>query len=469
MISDSFPADFLWGGATSAYQFEGARDTDGKSRSVVDENINSLFADTKVSSDHYHHWKTDVYLMKELGLKSYRFSISWPRIIPNGHKTINPKGVAFYNKLIDELLKNDITPIITIYHFDLPECLQEEYGGWTSRKILEDFDYYCYVLFHSFGDRVKYWLTINEQSNMFALPYLLGAEGEKAGEKIKFQMNHIMMLANAQAIQRAHQMMPNCIIGPALGMSPYYPASSKPEDVLAAHKATVFRNDFFTQLYFKGTYHQEVLNYLEAHNIMPIIKPNDEKLLMENPPDYLGINYYESHTVKADHSKGGYSSPKMSITETDERLGEERPGLYQEVYNNNLSENAWHWKIDPLGFRIILQHVNDLYHIPILITENGIGGEETITPDHKIHDQYRIDFLKAHLKELRAAINSGVKVIGYEPWSFMDLLSTTNGFKKRYGFVYVNRTDTSLLDLKRYKKDSFYWYHDIIKSNGRTL
>lgn len=468
-MNSHFPNGFLWGAATSAYQFEGARDEDGKSRSIVDNNINSLFADTSVASDHYHHVKEDVTLMKELGLKSYRFSISWPRVIPDGHRKVNPKGLAFYNKLIDLLLKNDIEPVVTIYHFDLPQILQDEYGGWSSRKILEDFDYYCYVIFREYGDRVKYWLTINEQSNMFALPYLLNLKAGDASEKIKFQMNHIMMLANANAINRAHEMMPFAKIGPALGMSPFYPATSKPKDVLAAHKAMVFRNDFFTDLYFKGTYHPEVVKYLEANDILPNILPNDQKVLMSARPDYMGINYYESKTVQAAPKSGSYSSPVTSVKESDKRIGEMRPGLYQEVTNKYLPENKWHWSIDPEGFRIILEHVNDMYHIPLMITENGIGGIEELTSDHHVHDQYRIEFIKNHLKQLNLAISEGVNVIGYQPWSFMDLLSTTNGFKKRYGFVYVNRTDEDLLDLKRYKKDSFEWYHNVIQTNGGSL
>lgn len=468
-MNKHFPIGFLWGAATSAYQFEGARDEDGKSRSIVDNNINPLFADTRVTSDHYHHLKEDVALMKELGLKSYRFSISWPRVIPDGHRRVNSKGIEFYNNLIEQLLKYNIEPIVTIYHFDLPQVLQDEYGGWKSRKILEDFDFYCYTIFHYFGDKVKYWLTINEQSNMFALPYLMNLKANESSEKLKFQMNHIMMLANAMAINRAHNMIKNVKIGPALGMSPYYPATSKPEDVISAHKANVFRNDFFTELYFKGVYHPEVLNYLEENNLMPNILPNDQQLLMKAIPDYMGINYYESKTVRAISDKGKYTSPIVSVNENDKRVGETRPGLYQEVENDNLPENAWHWKIDPLGLRIVLEHVNDLYHIPLMITENGIGGEETLTSNHKIHDQYRISFLKSHLKQLNIAINEGVNVIGYQPWSFMDLLSTTNGFKKRYGFVYVNRTDKDLLDLKRYKKDSFYWYKKVISTNGLSI
>jgi 6-phospho-beta-glucosidase len=470
-MSKSFPDGFLWGGATAAYQYEGGRDADGKSESIVDNNINSQFADTSVTSDHYHRWREDIALMKELGMNSYRFSIAWPRIVPDGHGAVNPAGIKFYNDLIDELLRQGIEPVVTIYHFDLPQVLQDEYGGWKSRKVIADFDHFCYVLFKNFGDRVKYWLTINEQSNMFALPYLLSLDANESAEKVKFQMNHHMMVANAQATIRAHKMMPNAVVGPAIGLSPYYPNSAKPEDVLAAHNATVFRNDFFTDLYFTGKYHPEVLNYLEEQDIMPEMLPNDEAILMDPlaKPDYLGINYYESKTVQAAPKGGEYLSPQMSVTEDDARVGEMRPGLYQEVNNEFLPTNEWHWKIDALGLQILLQRLNDRYHAPIMITENGLGGIEELTENHEVHDQYRIDYLGEHLRTLHAAMDNGVEVIGYQPWSFMDLLSTTNGFRKRYGFVYVNRTDKDLLDLNRYKKDSFYWYQDVIKTNGSSL
>lgn len=470
-MSKSFPDGFLWGGATAAYQYEGGRDVDGKTRSIVDNNINAQFADTSVTSDHYHRWREDVALMKELGMTSYRFSIAWTRIIPDGHGEVNPAGIKFYSDLIDELKRKEIEPVVTIYHFDLPQALQDEYGGWRSRHVIDDFDHFCYVLYKNFGDRVTHWLTINEQSNMFALPYLLNLDTDESAEKVKFQMNHNMMLANAKAIIRAHQMMPNAIIGPAIGLSPYYAKTAKPEDVLAAHNANVFRNDFFTDLYFTGKYHPEVMRYLEQQNIVPEIRPNDQAILM-NPlakPDYLGINYYESKTVQAAPEVGDYRSPEMSVTEADARVGETRPGLYQEVDNGYLPANQWHWKLDPMGMQILLQQVYDRYRVPIIITENGIGGVEKITSDHQIHDDYRIDFLSKHLKALHAAIDNGVDVIGYEPWSFMDVLSTTNGFRKRYGFVYVNRSDTDLMDLNRYKKDSFFWYQNVIRTNGASL
>ncbi|MFT8411905.1 MAG: glycoside hydrolase family 1 protein [Schleiferilactobacillus perolens] len=471
MSKQTFPDGFLWGGATSAYQFEGARDEDGKSRSIVDNSINAHYTDTSITSDHYHHWREDVALMKELGLNSYRFSIAWPRIIPSGNGATNLKGIKFYSDLIDALLVAGIEPVVTIYHFDLPQTLQDQYGGWRSRQIIADFDHYCYVLYKNFGDRVKYWLTINEQSNMFALPYLLNLSGDESEERVKFQMNHHMMLANAQAIIRAHEMMPHAIIGPAIGLSPYYALTADPQDVIAAHNATVFRNDFFTDLYFKGTYHPEVMNYLVAHDLVPDMEPNDSALLMNlaAKPDYLGINYYESKTVRAAPRDTAYHSPAMSVTGEDVRVGETRPGLYQEVANSHLPTNEWHWEIDPAGLRILLHQIYDRYGVPLIITENGIGGVEQLTSDHQIHDDYRIDFLDKHLVELRQAIAEGVDVIGYEPWSFMDLLSTTNGFRKRYGFVYVNRTDEDLLDLNRYKKDSFYWYQKVIETNGASL
>lgn len=218
----SFSKDFLWGAATAAYQVEGAYLEDGKTLSVVDESINSKYADTSVASDHYHRFKEDISLMKELGLKAYRFSIAWTRILPNGRGEINQAGLDFYNELIDELVKNQIEPIVTIYHFDLPIVLQKEYGGFGSRKIIPDFTNYCRVLFEQFGDRVNYWLTINEQSNMFLLPYLIPftEDNENSKLKQKYEMNHIMTLAHASAVKLCGELLPSAKIGPALGISP---------------------------------------------------------------------------------------------------------------------------------------------------------------------------------------------------------------------------------------------------------
>lgn len=466
----AFPDDFLWAAATAAYQFEGAYLEDGKTMSIVDANINPNYANTSVTSDHYHRFKEDIKLMKELGIKAYRFSISWPRVLPNGSGKINEKGINFYKQLVKELRDNGIEPLATIYHFDLPLCLQEEYGGWSNRKIIDDFAYYCEVLFKNLGQDIKYWFTINEQSNMFLLPYLMVFNNEIPLEKQKYEMNHIMMLAHAKAIKLFREMVPTGKIGPAIGISPNYPKSCRPEDIQASKEADDFRTYLFTDLYVHGYYRKNVWRYMQENNIAPTIKNGDMELIASSKPDFLGVNYYQSRVV-------GYA-PESAETKdvtlnTAGKKGSSSfeiiPGLYEGTANPYLEKTDWDWELDPIGLRIMLNDLNDRYHLPIIITENGIGGIDTLTDDNKIHDEYRINFLKNHLKQCNLAINDGVNLFGYCPWSFMDLLSTTSGFRKRYGFVYLNRNDTNLMDLRRIKKDSFYWYKDVINSKGQNL
>ncbi|EKO1912660.1 glycoside hydrolase family 1 protein [Clostridium botulinum] len=466
----AFPDDFLWAAATAAYQFEGAYLEDGKTMSIVDANINPNYANTSVTSDHYHRFNEDIKLMKELGIKAYRFSISWPRVLPNGRGKINEKGINFYKQLVKELKDNDIEPLATIYHFDLPLCLQEEYGGWCNRKIIDDFTYYCEVLFKNLGQDIKYWFTINEQSNMFLLPYLMVFNNEIPLEKQKYEMNHIMMLAHAKAIKLFREIVPTGKIGPAIGISPNYPKSCRPEDIQAAKEADDFRTYLFTDLYVHGYYRKNVWRYMQENNIAPTIKNGDMELITSSKPDFLGVNYYQSRVV-------GYAPENAETKDVTLNTAGKKgsssfeiiPGLYEGTANPYLEKTDWDWELDPIGLRIMLNDLNDRYHLPIIITENGIGGIDTLTNDNKIHDEYRINFLKNHLKQCNLAINDGVNLFGYCPWSFMDLLSTTSGFRKRYGFIYVNRNDTNLMDLRRIKKDSFYWYKDVINSKGQNL
>ncbi|ENK0837578.1 glycoside hydrolase family 1 protein [Clostridium botulinum] len=466
----AFPDDFLWAAATAAYQFEGAYLEDGKTMSIVDANINPNYANTSVTSDHYHRFNEDIKLMKELGIKAYRFSISWPRVLPNGRGKINEKGINFYKQLVKELKDNDIEPLATIYHFDLPLCLQEEYGGWCNRKIIDDFTYYCEVLFKNLGQDIKYWFTINEQSNMFLLPYLMVFNNEIPLEKQKYEMNHIMMLAHAKAIKLFREIVPTGKIGPAIGISPNYPKSCRPEDIQAAKEADDFRTYLFTDLYVHGYYRKNVWRYMQENNIAPTIKNGDMELITSSKPDFLGVNYYQSRVV-------GYAPENAETKDVTLNTAGKKgsssfeiiPGLYEGTANPYLEKTDWDWELDSIGLRIMLNDLNDRYHLPIIITENGIGGIDTLTNDNKIHDEYRINFLKNHLKQCNLAINDGVNLFGYCPWSFMDLLSTTSGFRKRYGFIYVNRNDTNLMDLRRIKKDSFYWYKDVINSKGQNL
>ncbi|WP_208591083.1 glycoside hydrolase family 1 protein [Gracilibacillus suaedae] len=464
-----FPASFLWGAATSAYQIEGEYLSHGKTLSVVEKNMNNNYADPSVASGHYQYWEKDIELMKELGLKAYRFSIAWPRILPNGRGKVNQDGIAFYRSIINQLKAYEIEPIVTIYHFDLPQCLQEEYGGWSSRKVIQDFEEYCEVLFTHFPD-VNYWLTINEQSNMFQLPYLMEFDPDMPLEKQKYEMNHIMTLAHAKAVHLCRKVLPMAKIGPALGIIPNYPATSKPEDILAARHADNLRTYLFMDLYMKGEYRPFVWNYLVDNGLEPTIEAEDMACIKSAKPDFIGVNYYQSRVVKYIPVETKKKELKLNYDgEDDDTQYDNIPGLFEGAGNPYTEKTRWDWEIDPVGFRYLLNELYDRYHIPIMITENGIGTLDQVTNDGKIHDQERVDFLRDHLQQLQLAIKDGVEIWGYMAWSFMDLLSTSSGFRKRYGFVYIDRDDHNVRSLERIKKDSFDWYQEVIASNGRHL
>lgn len=469
----SFSKDFLWGAATAAYQVEGAYLEDGKTLSVVDESINSKYADTSVASDHYHRFKEDISLMKELGLKAYRFSIAWTRILPNGRGEINQAGLDFYNELIDELVKNQIEPIVTIYHFDLPIVLQKEYGGFGPRKIIPDFTNYCRVLFEQFGDRVNYWLTINEQSNMFLLPYLIPftEDNENSKLKQKYEMNHIMTLAHASAVKLCGELLPSAKIGPALGISPIYAKTCNPKDILAAEKAEELRNTFFLELYCNGEYLPSIWGYMERNECIPAIEVGDMELIKAGKSHFIGLNYYDSKTVEHVTEKDVVKELVINkLGKSDAIEKEVVAGIYKGSSNRFLEKNDWDWEVDPEGLRIKLNRIYQRYKIPLLITENGLGAIDTLTDEQQIHDDYRVDYLKKHVEQVKLSITQdGVSIFGYCPWSLLDLISTTSGFRKRYGLIYVDRTDAEIKRLARYKKDSFYWHQKVIESNGEVL
>ena len=449
----NFPEAFLWGASTSAYQVDGAWAEDGKSPSVQDiKEIPQGTTDFKVASDHYHRYEEDVKLFKELGLKAYRFSISWSRVMPDGK--VNPAGLAFYQKLIDLLLENEIQPIVTVFHFDLPVAIAEE-GGWENRATIQAFADYCQVLFENFGQQVPLWQTINEQNVMALAGSVIGTSQKSMKEK--FQENHHMLVAQALVTQQFHAGNFSGRIGPAPNIASVYPASEKPADQLAALYMSALRNWLFLDVAVFGTYNHNAWHLLETIGAAPTVTEADRKILAAGTCDYIALNYYNTMTV---------SSYFQKETKLDQQSGFGIPGFFQAVENTHLSMTEFGWPIDPEGFRFTLNEIYSRYRLPLLITENGIGAKDVLTTDGKIHDDYRIDYLQQHIEQMALAIDDGVDVIGYCPWSAIDLVSTHEGIAKRYGFIYVNRTDDQLLDLARYKKDSFYWYQNVIDKNG---
>lgn len=462
-----FPKDFLWGASTSAYQVEGAYNEDGKGLSVQDtKTLPEGTADFKVSSDHYHHYKEDVKLFAEMGFKTYRFSIAWTRIIPNGTGEVNEKGIEFYSNLIDELLKYNIEPLVTMYHFDLPDALQKK-GGWSNRETVDAFYEYAKVLFERFGDRVKYFLTINEQNMMILHGAAIGTvnKGIENVEKELYKQNHHMMLAQAKVMDLCHKMCKNSKIGPAPNISSVYPASSKPEDILAAQNLSSIRNWLYLDMAVHGRYNNIAWSYMVEKGIEPTIEEGDMEILKNGKPDFIAFNYYCTATV----SESNINDDKVNDGEGDQQIAIGERGVFKGAQNKNLQKTEFGWEIDPVGFRTTLREVYERYNLPIIITENGLGAYDKIEEDGSINDDYRIDYLKKHIEQAKLAITDGVELFGYCPWSAIDLISTHQGFKKRYGFIYVNRDEDDIKDLRRIRKKSFYWYKNVIESNGENL
>ncbi len=473
---EKFSENFLWGSASAAYQVEGAWNQDGKGESIWDTYTKlqgKTYKGTNgdVAVDHYNRYKEDVALMAEMGLKAYRFSIAWSRIYPQGRGEVNEAGLKFYENLIDELIKNNIKPIITLYHWDLPQYLQDLYGGWESREVINDFNNYCITLFKRFGEKVKYWVTLNEQNVFINLGYMtaLHPPGVKDLKRM-LQTNHIANLANAKVIESFRCYVPNGMIGPSFAFSPIYPNTCNPEDVLAAENAEDLNCNWWLDVYCKGIYPSFAMKYYENLGVAPIIEDGDLELLERAKPDFIGINYYQTTTIERNGLDGvgavdGMNNTGKKGTSRDSGI----PGVFKNIKNQYLQYTNWDWSIDPKGLRIGLRRLTARYGLPILITENGLGEFDKLEENEIVNDDYRIKYLEAHIKACKEAITDGVELLGYCTWSFTDLLSWLNGYQKRYGFVYIDRDENEVKELKRIKKKSFYWYKDLIKTNGEEL
>ena len=463
----SFPKDFLWGASTSAYQVEGANLSYGKGPSCQDvKELPEGTASLDICADHYHRYEEDIALMAEMGFKTYRFSIAWTRLLPEGTGKVNQEGIDHYNKVIDTCLKYHIEPLVTMFHFDMPDALDQR-GSWSNRESVDWFVNFAKVMFENFGDRVKYWLTINEQNMLTLVGPLIGTlripEGTTNILKETYQQNHHMLLAQAKAMVMLHEMYPGSKIGPAPNISLVYPASCKPEDQLAAQEYNAIRNWFYLDMAVYGVYNNLVWRYLEEHDATPDILEGDMDIMKAAHPDFIGFNYYSTATVQA-------SAPSDDVDPgADQQTARGEAGYYKGYDNPNLVKTEFGWEIDPLGFRATMREMYSRYRLPMIVTENGLGAYDTLTEDGKVHDDYRIAYLKAHIEQLKLAVSDGVEMMGYCPWSAIDLVSTHEGIRKRYGFIYVDTTDEKTGTLNRYRKDSFYWYKKVIKTNGEDL
>lgn len=470
----AFKKDFLWGSASAAYQIEGGYNQDGKGPSIWDvwAHIDGkTFEGTNgdIACDHYNRFKEDIALMKEMGLKTYRFSISWPRIIPNGTGSLNKKGIEFYDALIDELIKEGIEPMVTLYHWDLPQALQDEYGGWESRKVIDDFVAYADVCFKHYADRVKYWIVMNEPNIFTQLGYMLKLHPPGIEDEATYLKTfHHTVLAHAKTVLLYKESGYKGMIGSSIAYTPSYAASESIEDIEAKNNFDAVGPLWYLDSYHKGTYPKAGIDYFSKKGTMPEVTKDDQTLMEKGAKsvDFIGINYYQTATIAHNPEDGvgfrGINTSGKKGTQRENGV----PGLYKQVYNDKLEYTDWDWAIDFEGLRYGLEELNERYGLPIIISENGLGAFDTVTDSGEINDDYRIDFLRKHILACEEAINNGVNLLAYCTWSFTDLLSWLNGYKKRYGFVYI---DFDSKELNRIKKKSFYWYKNVIATNGEEL
>lgn len=478
--SKGFPKGFLWGSASAAYQVEGGWNTDGKGASNWDTFVRipgKTFKATTgdVAVDHYNRYQEDVALMAEMGLKTYRFSIAWTRIFPNGDGDVNKEGLAFYDNLINECLKHEIEPMITIYHWDLPQALEDRYGGWEDRRIVDAFTTYATTLFKHYGDRVKYWITMNEQNIFTTFGWISGMHPPGKIDELKtfYQVNHHANIAHAKSVISLKKLYPNAKVGASYAYGPSYAIDAKPENAMAKADYDDLQNYYWMDVYAYGRYPASAIAYLESLGVAPQFMEGDAQLLKEAATniDFMGVNYYQTTAIEYNPIDGVGTTHEMNNTGkkgTSKVQGV--PGLFKKPQNEHLPTTDWDWTIDPMGLRMCCREITSRYNLPIIISENGLGAFDKLEDDGTIHDDYRIAYLKAHIEELKKACDDGCNILAYCTWSYTDLLSWLNGYQKRYGFVYVDREEAEGSGtLNRYKKDSYYWYQKVIASNGEEL
>ncbi|OQP06106.1 6-phospho-beta-glucosidase [Geobacillus sp. 46C-IIa] len=461
-ITYRFPAGFWWGSAASATQMEGAANEGGKGKNIWDywyekepyRFFNGVGPAT--TSDFYHRYKEDIALMKEIGHNSFRFSISWSRLIPDGVGEVNPEAVRFYNAVIDELLVNRIEPFVNLYHFDMPLALQH-IGGWESREVVDAYARYASICFELFGDRVKKWFTHNEPIVPVEGGYLYDFHYPNIVDfRRAVQVAYHTVIAHAKAVAAFRKAaIPGGQIGIILNLTPSYPRSQHPADVKAAHIADLLFNRSFLDPAVKGEYPQDLIELLDEHGFLPMTEAGDRERIKENTVDLLGINYYQPRRVKAKEHLPNPDAPFLPERFFDYYA---MPGRKMNPYRG--------WEIYEKGIYDILINLKENYgNIECFISENGMGveGEERFRDENgMIHDDYRIAFIREHLQWVHRALEEGVNVKGYHLWTFMDNWSWTNAYKNRYGLVAVDLDN----GLKRTIKKSGYWFKTVAENNG---
>ena len=479
----TFPKGFLWGGATAANQFEGGWNEGGKGPGVPDhirggtvsaprlwdkEIDPDVYYPSHQAVDFYHFYEEDIRLYGEMGFKCFRLSVNWSRIYPNGDELEpNQEGLDFYHKVFAECKKYNIEPLVTISHYELPWGLSVKYNGWTGREVIDCFVRYATTLFNEYKDEVKYWLTFNEiniGAQAMGRIMSLGMQGEDGKPMFKleetpeeasdrFTALHHQFVASAKAVVIGHEINPEFKIGLMIAGSMVYPLTCNPLDVKESQNKMNMNNWFCGDVQVRGHYPYYAKRYFADNNITVRMEPGDEEILAKGTVDFYSFSYYMSSTATVDKEK----IAKMG-------------NMFAGIPNPYLKASDWGWQIDPEGLRIYLNDVYGRYEIPLMIVENGLGANDVRAEDGGFHDDYRINYLRDHIKAMEEAIEDGVELMGYTMWGCTDLVSASTGeMKKRYGFVYVDRDNDGNGDFHRERKDSFFWYKKVIESNGADL
>ncbi len=465
----------LWGAACAANQIEGAWNEDGKGASVMDTLYTDLehgiraeadtpyeneFYSSHKAIDFYHHFKEDIDLFAELGINSLRLSIAWTRIYPTGlEEEPNEAGLRFYDEVIDRLLAKGIEPVVTISHYEPPMelCLQ---GGWNNRQMIDCYLKFCKTLFEQYKNKVKYWITFNEINCALvpfgirtALAMNLKIKSEENTEALRFQALHHQFVASAAAVKLAHEINPDFQVGCMIATMTGYPLTCDPRNMIAFQQYEQMKNFFCPDVMIRGVYPSYSKAYFRKNGLEIVMEEGDLDIIAQGTVDFCSFSYYQTVCV--------------NVTEEAEALGSGKAAgnLISGfgVRNPYLTESEWGWQIDPQGLRFTLTQFYDRYQIPLMIVENGLGARDVIE-DGKVHDPYRIMYLDEHIKAMRQAMDDGVDLIGYFPWSVIDLVALSTGtMAKRYGFIYADVDDLGNGSFKRIPKDSFYWYRDQIR------
>lgn len=466
-----FPEGFLWGGAAAANQFEGAYNQGGKGLSVQDVTPDGglgIITETPTPDnlklegiDFYHRYKEDIKLFAEMGFKVFRTSIAWTRIFPNGDETEpNEEGLQFYDDVFDELHKYGIEPLVTLSHYETPLHLSREYDGWANRELIGFYENYARTVFTRYKDKVKYWLTFNEINSILHAPFMSGGIStppEELSKQDLYQAIHHELVASASVTQIAKEINPKFQIGCMVLAMPTYPITPNPKDVLAAHHLEN-ENYAFSDIHVRGKYPNYMKRFFKENQIEIKFGENDQQIMADNTVDFISFSYYVSTTATAEPEK------------YETAVG----NLFQGVPNPYLEASEWGWQVDPIGLRLVLNDFYDRYQLPLFIVENGLGARDELVKgvdgELTVNDDYRIAYLNDHLVQVGEAIQDGVEVMGYTSWGCIDLVSaSTAQMSKRYGFIYVDRHDDGTGTLNRYKKKSFNWYKEVIKTNGESL